>query len=101
MEVVESTSRNGYMVHAENILLGMPADENKVRSEAVSMVRQLRQRHWPDRFRGFRAAEVNLAAQQDSQLTEVRQAAADGYIEHLYIKLMANSKRACRSRCGA
>ena len=40
--VGESTSRNAYTAHAENILLKMLADANdKVRSEAVSMVRRL------------------------------------------------------------
>ena len=86
------------MAHPENIILAMLGDEElSVRVEAVELVKEARQRCQPSAVRKFKLPEVNLAANNYRQVTDIHRYAQTADIEPPYVKgLTKEQLEACR-----
>lgn len=86
----DSVGRNSFMAHPENLLLAMLGDQDQTtRAEAVSLIKQMRQRRsQPAPVRCFRKPVLNFGARHYIELAEVREAAAAGDVEPPYCQLL-------------
>ena len=83
-----SVSRNYYMVYPENIILAMLGDETpSVRTEAMELIRDMRQRPCSTNIGSLRKRDLNFQAGHYTDLTNLRAAGA-GRIEPHYCRAM-------------
>ena len=85
--VQRSLCGNALMAHPENVVLAMLGDDStEIRTRAVQIVRDARERRQPGAVRQFRVshADVNVAARHYTELTDIAQYARKADIEPPY-----------------